>query len=57
MVVVEVGGRDEVGGMERLVENMAVLVMAVVQVVDVSQATGVVKGGGGARGTRLFESK
>ena len=56
-------GEDIMRAVEGLVEDVTVLVMAVVEVVevvhvvDVSQATGVVKGGGSAGGTRLFESK
>ena len=61
VVVVQVGGRHQVGGMERLVEDVTVLVMAVVEVVevvhvvDVSQAAGLVQGRGGTGGTWLFE--
>ena len=63
VVVVKVGGRDQVGGVEGLVEDVTVLVMAVVEVVevvhvvDVSQATGVVQSGGRAGGTGLFEPR
>ena len=59
VVVVEVGGRDQVDGVERLVVTVAMVVEALVHlvhVVDVSQAAGLVQSGGGAGGTWLFES-
>jgi len=59
VVVVEVGGRDQVDGVERLVVTVAMVVEALVHlvhVVDVSQAAGLVQSRGGTGGTWLFES-
>ena len=54
VVVVLVGGRDQVDRVERLVEAVRMLVGVMV---DVSQPPGLIQGGGCAGWTRLFESK
>ena len=54
VVVVKVGGRDQVDRVEGLMEAVRMLVGVMV---DMSQPPGLIQGGGCAGWTRLFESK